>query len=59
MKNYTENDDDLRKQYLKIKQEHEIYKELRKKLGLSSSNYINIKEMKRNLQHQNWLKKNE
>ena len=47
----------MRKQYLKIKQEYEIYKELREKLGLSSSNYTNIKEMKKNLQHQTWFKK--
>ncbi len=49
----------MRRQYLRVKQEYESYKELRKKLGLSSSKYTNIKEMKKNLQHQNWFKKNE
>ena len=48
-----------RKQYLKIKQEYEIYKELKKKLGLPSSNYINIKEMSKKLQQSNLVKKNE
>ncbi len=47
------------KQYLKIKQEHEIYKELKEKLGWSSSNFINIKEMKKILQQSNLAKKNE
>ncbi len=47
------------KQYLKIKQEYEIYKELKKKLGLSSSNYINIKEMRKKLQQSNLVQKNE
>ena len=45
------------KQYLKIKQEYEIYKELKEKLGLSSTNYINIKEMKKNLQSSNLVQK--
>ncbi len=40
----------MRRQYLKIKQEYENYKELKEKLDLSSSNFINIKEMKKNLQ---------
>ncbi len=43
----------MRKQYLKIKQENEIYKELKEKLGLSSSNFIKIKEMKKDLQQSN------
>jgi len=48
-----------RKQYLEIKQEYEIYKELKKKLGLPSSNYIDMKEMSKKLQFQTWFKKNE
>ncbi len=47
----------MRKQYLKIKQEYESYKELKEKLGLSSSNFINIKEMKNNLQQSNLRQK--
>ena len=48
-----------RKQYLKIKREYEIFKELKKKLGLSSSNYVNIKEMKKKLHQSNLVQKNE
>ena len=48
-----------RKQYLKIKREYEIFKEFKKKLGLSSSNYVNIKEMRKKLQQSNLVKKNE
>jgi len=47
----------MRKQYLKIKQEYEIYKEFREKLGLSNSNYINIKEMKKELLQSNLVQK--
>ena len=49
----------MRRQYLKIKQEYEIYKELKEKLGLSSSNFINIKEMKKSLQQSNFGQKND
>ena len=49
----------MRKQYLKIKQEHGIYKKLKEKLGLSSSNFINIKKMKKNLQQSNLGRRND
>ncbi|KKL49472.1 hypothetical protein LCGC14_2315200 [marine sediment metagenome] len=48
-----------RTQYLKIKQEYKKYKELREKLGLSSSNIININVMKKKLQPSSLVKKNE
>ncbi len=46
-----------RKQFLKIKQEYETYKELRKKLGLHSYNYVNIKEMRKKLLQSNLVQK--
>lgn len=47
-------------QYSKIKREYEIFKELKENLGLTSSNYVNIKEIRRNLtQTTNWVKRNE
>jgi len=47
-------------QYSKIKREYEIYKEFKKNLGLTSSNYINIKEIRRSLtQTTNLVKRNE
>ena len=49
----------IRIQYLKIKQEYEIYKEFKEKIGLSSSNYVNIKEMRKKLQQSNLVQKNE
>ena len=49
-----------RQQSSKIKREYEIYKEFKKIHGLTSSNYINIKEMRRNLkQTTNLVKRNE
>ena len=45
-------------EYSKIKREYEIYKELKENLGLPSSNYINIKGIRRNLlQPANFVKK--
>lgn len=47
-------------EYSKIKREYEIFKELKENLGLSSSNYINIKEIRKKLlQTANLVKKNE
>ena len=41
-------------EYLRIKQEYEVFKELRKKLGLASSPYLNIRNMHKNLNTSNW-----
>jgi len=47
-------------QYSKIKREYETFKELKENLGLPSSNYTNIKEIRRKLtQTANLVKKNE
>ena len=46
-------------QYSKIKQEYKLFRELKRKLGLSSSNYLNIEEMEKKLTQSYLDEKNE
>lgn len=46
-------------QYSRIKREFEIFKEMKEKLGLSRSNYVNLKDIKKKLQQSNIMQNHE
>ena len=49
----------LLQEYSKIKREFESYKKFKEEIGLSSSNYTDIKEIRKNLKQSTLVKKNE